>query len=353
MAFSYSELSSALASLVQWEVFAKYIPGITESDIERIKTDEHGSVAEQKVALFSKWLQVFPDASWSYVVRALKKARDIKLAEEIESKYVTKYTEDTGISSMTVSTPADHSDSYPYNTPVPATTYERSQLESGQQDTQNQESTTTEIHPSDVIEELEERLKTGEQYKTLQEQNQKLIQQRIQYLQNNSQLTERNKKLEESLSLAKHRYNEIHKSNQESQADIQKRQQAIDALHNERDQQKILIQNISSENSKMEDTCQQLDTNNRQLQTELANSNRELIEMKTRKEKENEQLQLEHEQLKSRLQSMKEELAKLEQLNKDLHGDRTRIMNGISERDRLQHNKMEELKQNIRKAINN
>ncbi len=40
--------------------------------------------------MFRKWLQVCPDASWSDVVRALKKARENKLAEEIESQYVTK-----------------------------------------------------------------------------------------------------------------------------------------------------------------------------------------------------------------------------------------------------------------------
>ncbi len=90
---------------------------------------------------------------------------------------------DTGISSSkqeTVSTPTD-GDVYPYLTPVIATTFERSQLESGQQDTQNHTittttttTTTTEKHSSDVIEEIDEHLTTIEQVSELNKQKKTL-----------------------------------------------------------------------------------------------------------------------------------------------------------------------------------
>ncbi len=90
MDFSYSELNFALQDLVPWEVFSTYLPGITQADIEKIQIDEPRDVAKQKMALVSKWLKVFPGASWSDVVKALKKAEENKLALEIESKYVTR-----------------------------------------------------------------------------------------------------------------------------------------------------------------------------------------------------------------------------------------------------------------------
>ncbi len=90
MDFSYSELSFALEDLVPWEIFATHLPGITQADIEKIQTDEPRDVAKQKMALVCKWLKVFPGASWSDVVKALKKAEENKLAEEIELKYVTR-----------------------------------------------------------------------------------------------------------------------------------------------------------------------------------------------------------------------------------------------------------------------
>ncbi len=62
----------------------------------------------------------------------------------------------------------------------------------------------------------------------------------------------------------------------------------------------------------------------------------------------NHDLKTENEQLKLQLRSMQKELLRLQQLNKHLHGDRERIMNGISERDRLQCNYTEQLKKEIR-----
>ena len=284
MAFSHSELSFALTSLVPWEIFATYLPGMTQADIEKIQTDKPGNAEKQKITLFYIWLKVFPGASWSDVVRALKKARENTLALEIELKYVTMDT-DTGISSSkqeTASTPAD-GDVYPYHTPVPATTFERSQLESCQQDTQNHTTTattTTEKHSSDLFEEIDEHLITIDEVSELNKQKKTLK-------KKNKQLLLEIERLKECLQVAEHRHKtlvhkhreEIKGSHEQLEAETQKHQ---NALQNERDQQEIKMQIITSEHS---DTCQQLQSKNRQLQTELANINIELIEMKTRKEK--------------------------------------------------------------------
>ena len=79
------DLEEELRSLVYWERFALYLQGIVQSDINIIKHD-HRYIAEQKIALFDKWLRKNPTASWKDVIHALEKVEENSLAEEIKKK---------------------------------------------------------------------------------------------------------------------------------------------------------------------------------------------------------------------------------------------------------------------------
>ena len=75
-----------LESLIEWQTFAIFLPRIRHNDVEKIETEKTGKVDRQKMALWSKWTSVYPSGSWNDVVAALKKAKRITLAEEIEKK---------------------------------------------------------------------------------------------------------------------------------------------------------------------------------------------------------------------------------------------------------------------------
>ena len=79
-----------LESLVEWQKFAIFLPGIWQSDVDKIeasiKAETTGKLDRQKMALWTKWTSVYPSGSWDDVVAALKKVEKITLAEEIEKK---------------------------------------------------------------------------------------------------------------------------------------------------------------------------------------------------------------------------------------------------------------------------
>ena len=87
------KLVEYLVDLIGWIKFAQYLPGIKESHIQKIE-QEKGKVDDQKRALYNKWLQVYPDASWNDVIEALEKAerKDIALTiktQEVKGKELT------------------------------------------------------------------------------------------------------------------------------------------------------------------------------------------------------------------------------------------------------------------------
>ncbi|XP_041378923.1 ankyrin repeat domain-containing protein 50-like [Gigantopelta aegis] len=60
---SYSELTSLLSPLTKWQLFGSHLPGISKYNIEAIEID-HKFNDRQKQALYSKWLDVHPAATW-------------------------------------------------------------------------------------------------------------------------------------------------------------------------------------------------------------------------------------------------------------------------------------------------
>ena len=80
-------LDTQLNTLVQWERFGLHLPGITETDLQKIQSNNPMNVVRQKLALFGTWLRRYPSASWDDVVLALEKVGEIYLAEQIKTKY--------------------------------------------------------------------------------------------------------------------------------------------------------------------------------------------------------------------------------------------------------------------------
>ncbi len=264
MAFSCSELNFALTSLVPWEIFATYLPGITQADIEKIQTDEPKN-AKQKIALFSKWLKVFPSAKWSDVVRALKKAREIRLAEEIESKYVTMdiFVTTSGVGSFKHEIPED--DSYAYPSPENET-QEKIQgsvlhvPSSGQQETLPLKQNSTQhwyISPEKQklkIERVHHLETTNHKQRLLKEREE--LQAEVDELKNINIVAQCREQCHK-LDMEKQNQNyqqELEKANKLLKDEQQIHQQELDTLATNNEQQDIKIQNISIEYNRLADT---------------------------------------------------------------------------------------------------
>ena len=80
------ELDRQLKNIVNWERLAIHLPNITQTDIDIIKQENPLSVNRQKQALFDKWLQSYPNASWDAVVLALEVIEENTLAENIQKQ---------------------------------------------------------------------------------------------------------------------------------------------------------------------------------------------------------------------------------------------------------------------------
>ena len=81
------QLDTQLHSLIQWERFGIHLPGITETDLQKIQSNNPMNVVRQKLVLFGTWLRRYPSASWDDVILALEKVGEIYLAEQIKTKY--------------------------------------------------------------------------------------------------------------------------------------------------------------------------------------------------------------------------------------------------------------------------
>ena len=84
-----AELNGSLKKLVKWKQMALHLPNIDASVIETIKKENQNDLAEEKLALCTKWLNVYPDASWEDVVDALREAEENVLANEIAQVHVS------------------------------------------------------------------------------------------------------------------------------------------------------------------------------------------------------------------------------------------------------------------------
>ena len=72
-----------LEPLVNWQMFAVFLPGIKETDIKKIEEDTTG-VDNRKRALWSKWSAAYPNGTWEDVIEALETIRENALAAEIK-----------------------------------------------------------------------------------------------------------------------------------------------------------------------------------------------------------------------------------------------------------------------------
>ena len=86
-----SDLNKQLKDLVYWEEFALHLPRIRQPHIDTIKREVRDSIAGQKQALFNKWLQVYPKASWEDVIEALEKVDQETLVANLRTKLSKAY----------------------------------------------------------------------------------------------------------------------------------------------------------------------------------------------------------------------------------------------------------------------
>ena len=84
----YDQLIELLDTLVSWQKFGTFLPGIKSEHIQVIERDIRGTDL-QKAALISKWLSVHPEASWQDVLFALEKSQNYTLASRIYQRLNT------------------------------------------------------------------------------------------------------------------------------------------------------------------------------------------------------------------------------------------------------------------------
>ena len=83
-----SELDRHLKDLVNWERFALHLPKMKQPDICLIKKNET-DVTLQRLALYEKWLKVYPDASWKDVVQALETIEENTIARDLKKALIS------------------------------------------------------------------------------------------------------------------------------------------------------------------------------------------------------------------------------------------------------------------------
>ena len=93
----YDQLIELLDTLVNWQKFGIFLPGIKGEHIQAIERDKKEN-DQQKAALFIKWLHVHPEASWQDVLSALEKSQEYALASYIYQKLNTTSSTASSIS---------------------------------------------------------------------------------------------------------------------------------------------------------------------------------------------------------------------------------------------------------------
>ena len=89
MELTVSNLAETLHHLVRWQNVAIYLPHVTSTHIQRIEREIPHNTGCQRIAVFTEWLDKCPQASWYDVLRALMKAGERILAENLEHKLRT------------------------------------------------------------------------------------------------------------------------------------------------------------------------------------------------------------------------------------------------------------------------
>jgi len=74
MKLTVSKLAETLHHLVQWQNVAIHLPHVTPTHIARIEQDYPHNTGRQHIAMFTEWLDKYPQASWNDVLQALVKA---------------------------------------------------------------------------------------------------------------------------------------------------------------------------------------------------------------------------------------------------------------------------------------
>lgn len=69
-----------------WDNFAVQLPDITPAHISTAKVNSFGNIAQQKLKVYKRWLNVYPQASWNDVVDALNKAGLKALADSLSQR---------------------------------------------------------------------------------------------------------------------------------------------------------------------------------------------------------------------------------------------------------------------------
>ena len=129
------QLCSELSSITDdWQCFAILLPGIEMKHIEAIEDDHHG-VHRRKMAVFKKWLDVHPGATWSNVYDALVSVDKVSLARSLV-KVVNQSVSDIASSPM----------SLPHTPP----SQQRQVLQIDEKDEQFIEQSLTELHETFV-----------------------------------------------------------------------------------------------------------------------------------------------------------------------------------------------------------
>ena len=80
------KLVEYLVDLTDWIKFAQHLPGIEERHIDQMKKENRDKVDDERRALYKKWLEVYPDASWNDVIEALKKVERNDIALTVKTQ---------------------------------------------------------------------------------------------------------------------------------------------------------------------------------------------------------------------------------------------------------------------------
>ena len=85
LSVSVVDLIDELEEMTKWESFALHLPCIKPFIVHSLKQNNPFDVDAQKRALFEKWLEIDPDASWDAVIRALEIVHYNTLAHKLRT----------------------------------------------------------------------------------------------------------------------------------------------------------------------------------------------------------------------------------------------------------------------------
>uniref|UniRef100_A0A1X7UI52 Death domain-containing protein n=1 Tax=Amphimedon queenslandica TaxID=400682 RepID=A0A1X7UI52_AMPQE len=80
------DLLDWLQELVDWQAFALFLPKMEKHFVAIIEKNRVGDIPAQKIAMYDKWLRVYPEANWGHVIKALEKAKEEELVKKVKKK---------------------------------------------------------------------------------------------------------------------------------------------------------------------------------------------------------------------------------------------------------------------------